>query len=198
MESVKRIRNERGLSQQRLSEMAGINKVTLVHIETGKSSPNVDTLDKLARALGVEVADFFPKAEPSLFSFDTTGEQGRPDTDASALYESLAQVTTEQRLWLEDKLSAKLDRAGDDPERRKDAFKDINDQTLGISHYLARLMEHIPEPPGSSFSEEWNATQRWVGEFAPTFASELRDEQLHQIEEASEIKVQEQQTGRGS
>jgi transcriptional regulator with XRE-family HTH domain len=194
MESVKRLRNERGLSQQRLSEMAGINKVTLVHIETGKSSPNVDTLDKLARALGVEVADFFPKTEPSLFSLDTTAaEQGRPYIDASALYESLAQVTTEQRPWLEDKLSAKLDRAGDDPERRKDAFKDINDQTLGSAHYLARLMEHIPVPPGSSFPEEWNATQQWVGEFAPTFASELRGKQLEEIEQASKINEQEKQ-----
>jgi transcriptional regulator with XRE-family HTH domain len=78
MESVRRIRKERGLSQQALSELAGINKVTLVHIETGKSSPNVDTLEKLARALDVEVADFFPKVEPSLFSPEVISpEQGR-------------------------------------------------------------------------------------------------------------------------
>ena len=78
MEAVRRIRKERGLSQQALSELAGINKVTLVHIETGKSSPNVDTLEKLARALDVEVADFFPKAEPSLFPPEIVSpEQGR-------------------------------------------------------------------------------------------------------------------------
>jgi transcriptional regulator with XRE-family HTH domain len=41
--------------------------VTLIHIETGKSSPTVDTLKKLAEALEVEVADFFPKAQSALF-----------------------------------------------------------------------------------------------------------------------------------
>jgi transcriptional regulator with XRE-family HTH domain len=55
------------------SELAGINKVTLVHIERGKTSPNVDTLAKLADALGVEIADFFPKSQPPLFSWGQWG-----------------------------------------------------------------------------------------------------------------------------
>jgi len=70
MDEVRRIRNERGLSQRRLAELAGVNKVTLVHIETGKSSPNVETLEKLAAALEVEVADFFPKPQAPLFPPD--------------------------------------------------------------------------------------------------------------------------------
>lgn len=74
MDEVKRIRNERGLSQQRLADQAGVNKVTLIRIEHGTGNPNVETLEKIARALDVEVADFFPKAEPSLFD---TGEQRR-------------------------------------------------------------------------------------------------------------------------
>jgi transcriptional regulator with XRE-family HTH domain len=95
MEAVRQIRKERGLSQQALSELAGINKVTLVHIETGKSSPNVDTLEKLARALDVEVADFFPKAEPSLFSPESVSpEQGRHpnERDIEALFQYLSRV----------------------------------------------------------------------------------------------------------
>ncbi len=63
MESVRKERKARGWSQQRLADEAGINKVTLVHIETGKSSPNVETLEKLASALGIRVAEFF-KDEP--------------------------------------------------------------------------------------------------------------------------------------
>lgn len=74
MDEVRRIRNERGLSQQGLADSSGVNKVTINHIEQGKANPSVSTLDKLARALDVEVADFFPKAEPSLFD---TGEQRR-------------------------------------------------------------------------------------------------------------------------
>lgn len=66
MHAVRSIRKERGWSQQRLATEAGINKVTLVHIETGKTSPNVETLGKLAGALGVELGDFFPKAQAPL------------------------------------------------------------------------------------------------------------------------------------
>lgn len=66
MDAVRSIRKERGWSQQRLATEAGINKVTLVHIETGKTSPNVETLGKLAGALGVELGDFFPKAQAPL------------------------------------------------------------------------------------------------------------------------------------
>jgi transcriptional regulator with XRE-family HTH domain len=66
MDEVRRIRNERGLSQQGLADSSGVNKVTINHIEQGKANPSVSTLDKLARALDVEVGDFFPKAQAPL------------------------------------------------------------------------------------------------------------------------------------
>lgn len=66
MDELRRIRKERGLSQQRLAEMANVDKVTIVHIEGGKVSPKVETLEKLATALGVEMADLFPKAQAPL------------------------------------------------------------------------------------------------------------------------------------
>ena len=66
MDELRRIRKERGLSQQRLAELAKVDKVTIVHIEGGKVSPKVETLKKLATALEVEVADFFPKAQAPL------------------------------------------------------------------------------------------------------------------------------------
>ncbi len=67
MEAVKRIRQEQGLSQQALANLADVNKVTLIRIESGKGNPNIETLEKLANALGVEIAEFFPKAQASLF-----------------------------------------------------------------------------------------------------------------------------------
>jgi transcriptional regulator with XRE-family HTH domain len=66
MEAVRQIRQQRGLSQQSLAKLADVNKVTLVRIENDKGNPNVETLEKLARALEVEVADFFPKAQAQL------------------------------------------------------------------------------------------------------------------------------------
>jgi transcriptional regulator with XRE-family HTH domain len=66
MEELTRIRNERGWSQQRLADESGVNKATINQIERGRRSPNVETLEKLADALGAEVADFFPKAQAPL------------------------------------------------------------------------------------------------------------------------------------
>lgn len=78
MDEIKRIRDERGLTQQALADLAGINKVTLNHIEQGKGNPSVSTLEKIAGALDVEVRDFFPKAEPS---FEDLVERSRDIED---------------------------------------------------------------------------------------------------------------------
>jgi transcriptional regulator with XRE-family HTH domain len=67
MDELRRIRKERGLSQQRLADLANVDKVTIVHIEGGKVSPKVETLEKLAAALEVDLADLFPKAQAPLF-----------------------------------------------------------------------------------------------------------------------------------
>src|SRR5215217_623741 len=68
MEELTRLRNERGWSQQRLADESGVNKATINQVERGRRSPNVETLEKLADALGAGVADFFPKAQASLWS----------------------------------------------------------------------------------------------------------------------------------
>ena len=79
MDELRRIRYERGLSQQRLADLANVDKVTIVHIENGKVSPKVETLEKLADALGVELGDLFPKAQAPLFQElpDSAAEEER-------------------------------------------------------------------------------------------------------------------------
>jgi transcriptional regulator with XRE-family HTH domain len=67
LQIIKALRQELGLSQQQLAELAGVDKVTLIRIETGRGNPTVETLGKLATALGVEMADLFPKAQRPLF-----------------------------------------------------------------------------------------------------------------------------------
>ena len=64
---VRRIREDRGVSQTEVAARSGIDRATLSQIETGRRAPTVATLGRLADALGCEVADFFPKAEPPLF-----------------------------------------------------------------------------------------------------------------------------------
>lgn len=56
---VKKLREQRNFTQEYLAEKVGIEQATLSNIERGKSHPTVDTLEKLAIALDVEVYLFF-------------------------------------------------------------------------------------------------------------------------------------------
>jgi transcriptional regulator with XRE-family HTH domain len=62
MERIRQLRKERGFSQARLAVMADMDPATLNRLERGTGNPNLKTLERVADALGVEVADFFPKA----------------------------------------------------------------------------------------------------------------------------------------
>ena len=63
MEEVRRIRKERGLTQRRLTELSGVDQTTISLVESGKRWPRFETLERLADALGVEVGDFFSRAD---------------------------------------------------------------------------------------------------------------------------------------
>jgi transcriptional regulator with XRE-family HTH domain len=54
---VAEIRAERGLSQEALAGKARINRVTLARLERAQHPPNLDTLERIARALGVGLVD---------------------------------------------------------------------------------------------------------------------------------------------
>lgn len=66
MEELKRLRTERGWSQQRLADESGVNKATINQVEQGKRTPGIHTLERLAAAMDVEIGDFFPKAQAPL------------------------------------------------------------------------------------------------------------------------------------
>ena len=50
---IKMERNEKGLSQAKLAEMAGIDRKTVNRIENGHFTPTLETLISLSDALGV-------------------------------------------------------------------------------------------------------------------------------------------------
>jgi len=61
-ENIRKIRQKKGMSQDRLSKEADLALNTIVKIETGENpNPTVETLEKIAKALGVSVADLFKK-----------------------------------------------------------------------------------------------------------------------------------------
>ncbi|MFK2341655.1 helix-turn-helix domain-containing protein [Bacteroides fragilis] len=56
---IKDIMLEKGVSSVSLSEMIGVSKVTISNLINNKTMPSIDTLEKIATALGVEVWELF-------------------------------------------------------------------------------------------------------------------------------------------
>ncbi len=56
---IKELRTGRGLSQEELAEMVGVDPKHLSRIETGLNAPTVDRLEILAYSLGVEIHTLF-------------------------------------------------------------------------------------------------------------------------------------------
>jgi transcriptional regulator with XRE-family HTH domain len=55
--NLRRVRHERGLSQEDLAYTAGVNRTYLSKLEKGISYPGLEIIGKLADVLGVEPAD---------------------------------------------------------------------------------------------------------------------------------------------
>jgi len=56
--NIKKLRKARDLSQDKLSRLADISHATIIKIESGGiQSPTIDTVQKIAKALGVSLDD---------------------------------------------------------------------------------------------------------------------------------------------
>jgi transcriptional regulator with XRE-family HTH domain len=72
-DKIKKIREERGLSQKEVASSVDIDRGQYSRIETNKVEPTLSTLEKVAKAFGIDVEDFFKKeASLTVDSFDKT------------------------------------------------------------------------------------------------------------------------------
>ena len=55
MQPLKGLRKEQGVSQEELSQFAGISRQTLSEIERGKADTRISTLFKILKLLGCEL-----------------------------------------------------------------------------------------------------------------------------------------------
>lgn len=58
-ERIRYHRLQRGMSQEKLALLAGINPAFLGHLERGLKSPTFTTLDKIVEALELNYSEFF-------------------------------------------------------------------------------------------------------------------------------------------
>ncbi len=59
LEKIRKYRIEKGMSIVQLSVESGISRSHLYYIETKQTIPTLDTLAKIADALGLKLKDFF-------------------------------------------------------------------------------------------------------------------------------------------
>lgn len=62
---IKELRERQDCTQEELASRAGLHSTYLSDLERGQQTPTVDLVNRLARALGVTLAEFFaPLDEP--------------------------------------------------------------------------------------------------------------------------------------
>lgn len=59
MNPIYRLRSQAGVTQQKLARMAGTSQPTIASYEAGNKSPTLETLERLAKSVGLEVAVSF-------------------------------------------------------------------------------------------------------------------------------------------
>lgn len=62
-DNLRRLRRNAGLSQSALAEAAGVSRRMIVNIEKGDVNVSLNTLDRLAEALGVVLHDFIARPD---------------------------------------------------------------------------------------------------------------------------------------
>jgi transcriptional regulator with XRE-family HTH domain len=93
---VRSLRMAAGVTQEKLAEKAGISLKHLGELERGRSNPTLSSLEALAAALGVSLAEFF-NFEDALVS---------PTVAKQALHDAIDNATDEELQTLQRMLIA--------------------------------------------------------------------------------------------
>lgn len=56
---IKELRNKKGITQYQLAELVGIDPKHMSHIETGRSFPKADLIEKFADTLDIDYTELF-------------------------------------------------------------------------------------------------------------------------------------------
>lgn len=82
---IRKLREQRHLSQKGLAEASGLSRNTLSLIERGQTSPTVSTLKQLAGALHVDINAFFQPVDEANIIFTKASQRPRVRLDHGAM-----------------------------------------------------------------------------------------------------------------
>ena len=177
---IRRLREERGWSQTKLAAGADMGVSGVSQIETGARNPSAVTLAKLAEALGVEVADLFPKEQASL-PFDNVGERRREpslidDARIAALLHEWGHETDEEYLTALQDFDPDIDLDGipRGVEQAVEGLERVRDELLAELRKPANYKKLFPQR--SSFSKADELGESHIQSLRSYYASRLRNE----------------------
>jgi len=58
-QTIRALRKQKGLTQEKLGELSGLNQSYIGDIERGQRNPSLETVNNLCRALGLSVSETF-------------------------------------------------------------------------------------------------------------------------------------------
>ncbi|HYJ53590.1 MAG TPA: helix-turn-helix domain-containing protein [Allosphingosinicella sp.] len=98
--NIRRLRQARSLSQAGLAELSGVSRRMIVAIESDEANVSLSSLDRLAAALGVSLADTIRAPDaPDNRRIETVAWRGQSPQSQGVLL-GTAPATREAELWL--------------------------------------------------------------------------------------------------
>jgi transcriptional regulator with XRE-family HTH domain len=62
-EVLRKVRTDKGLSQEELADLAGLHRTYISQIERGLKSPSLRSLEKIANGLGITLSELLRRLE---------------------------------------------------------------------------------------------------------------------------------------
>jgi len=104
--NLKLKRKQLGLTQQLMSDLLNLERSTYAYYETGKTSPSLETLSKLAAMFDCSIEDLLREADSGLLSEESDFTLKKPDPTepirvAKRLISKIAMLPLSERLEVE-------------------------------------------------------------------------------------------------
>ena len=90
---IKEIRKSKNISQEKLAEMVSMNTRSILRLENAQSSPTLETLEKVAEALNVDIKVFFEtetlESRNVILQNINTALNGMSDSELKTFYKAV-------------------------------------------------------------------------------------------------------------